>query len=120
MKAIYLLPIALLAAGCTQEKEEDDSAEVAQLYAQLQKVYVQYTDSMGQATDSASIYNVEEGLNAALRKTYQAHKPDLDQRLSQTQNDSLWALAQKYMKVREARKNLKAAPDSVAADSLAK
>lgn len=113
--------LALTCSGCIHEQEEKDDTEVRQLYGELCAAYRSYTDSLATASDTVSRLRIADALSESLRKVYASHSPDLDQQLTQGQNDTLWMLASKYMKLRNERIGSLSAPgDTVAsADSIA-
>lgn len=114
--------LSLLLAACSEERERnDENAEARQLYAELCGVYRSYTDSLECASDTVSRLRIADALSESLRKIYAAHSPDLDRELTEGQNDTLWMLTSRYMKLRNDR--LGAAmelPDTVEADSIDK
>jgi len=95
----------------------DDSQQVHRLFSELRDTYIRYTDSLSHASDSASIARAITSLDEALVKVYAKYPPNLDTRLSPSQNDTLWSLTQAYARLR-APLTHRAATDSVPSDTL--
>ncbi len=114
MKKVLILFAVPLLCACHKEVVDEDSAQVSALYSDLCGTYRAYTDSLTVACDSASLSGVEDALETALVKVYERYPADLDRKLSQAQNDSLWVLTTRYMKLRtEKHTPPPAAPDSI-------
>ncbi len=118
--AAAMAVIILAFTACKEEHKVDPVTEkVNELYKSISELYVTYTDSLAHATDSADIEGICSRLDDRIRKVYLAYPAEFDTKLSDAQNEKLWNLAQKYIKLREKRMcpKIVASTDSVASDS---
>lgn len=88
----------ITACSNNQNNTDPDANQINNLYQDLKQTYIAYTCSLQNKQDS--IPNLD-ALDNALRKTYAKYPADLDTKLSQAQNDTLWQLTQKYNKIKE-------------------
>lgn len=103
-KLIVVASMLCLLMACRKEETEDNTERVNSMYRELCETYRAYTDSMSLATDTlGTAERLEESLDTRLLKIYKKYPADFDNLLSPSQNDTLWALTQKYMKQRNLR-----------------
>lgn len=121
----YLIGVIIamsgLMAGCSQsaDKTEVSSShidEVNNLYSELKNVYKQYTDSVKLTEDSTSLMRIMDEFEEKVYNIYKRYPANLDKELSQGQNDTLWLLANEYIKVRDA--HLRPVMSVVLSDSI--
>ncbi len=106
MRKIFLIAgvLSFIFAACSEERSDNvDNEEVVQLYAELCDAYRSYSDSLECAPDTISRLRIADALSESLRNIYASHSPDLDRGLTEGQNDTLWMLTRRYMKLRNER-----------------
>lgn len=117
------LALTLLGTSCRQEEDKKvDRAQCDALYGELLATYKAYADSLnrlapGDTTGHALA--VTERFERRIKDIYWRYPMDLDQHLSETQNDTLWHYAKAYMDARQRHMRVER-PDtaSLAPDSL--
>lgn len=120
-KAFYILIIVFAAAAvasCGEESKQSkpDSRQTAELCRRIVDLYNCYSDTLELYTDSASIDSIACIFDDRLRRLYLEFPAGLDANLSEAENDSIWRVAQRYIRLRS---RMFAHPaDSLVADSL--
>lgn len=115
---ICVLPVAmlLLSAGCTRETATDDHSDADALFRESVRLLRTYTDSLAKATDSATCRRLSENLDSELTKLNFRYPANTDMSLTEGQNDTLYRLTTRYIRIRDKRISNPAAPqDSTAA-----
>lgn len=124
MKKLFYLLIVLLSfsfvySSCTDDKKEEniDRQKAHSLYCDLLTMYRTYSDSLASVNDSATFDSILFRLDKNVKKIYSAYPADLDFKITESENDTLW---QYVKKIAEARSRIVVSvkPDSLSTDSL--
>lgn len=121
---------AILAfTSCDKTEAADPEREHAHaLYKELRSVYAAYADSLEHMatahTDSTrqtdeSVSKLVERFEQRLKHVYGRYPADLDIRLTESENDSLWEIARLYIERRNNMTIHTERPDSVPGDTTA-
>lgn len=118
--ALMALIITVIMCSCSSEQKDDaQDAQADALYEELKMTYKQYSDSLVMAADSAKIDSIAMRLDDRIKKIYLKYPADLDQKISEAQNDTLWQYASGIANLRNKMKVRKIATDSIPDDSVA-
>lgn len=118
MKAAITMTAALMliAAGCTEQKQKDNHDYASEMFKKLKDAGRVYTDSMAAAKDSAAIFRLDEAYEERLARITDEFPPETDNSLSETQNEILYKLTERYVSTRKKRlRRLYSRRDSVPA-----
>lgn len=121
-RPVILLAFAasvLLAPSCGREsdKEAVSDSQAMLLYRDLRDIYSLYTDSLAQSADSALTDSIAMRLDDAVRRAYQRYPADLDMRIPQSHNDTLWGYVSRIAPLRTRFLHTQS-PDSIPSDSI--
>lgn len=117
MKATITTTVAalLLIAGCSDGKEKTTHDFAGELFGKLQEAGKRYTDSMAAAKDSTAIYRIDEEYEERLAKIADEYPAETDNNFSETQNEILYNITERYITIRKKRlDSLSSRRDSVA------
>lgn len=91
----------MISCDAKEENEKDKRAD--EMFHSLVYILKNYTDSVKQAPDSASLARLSENFEAEHRGVNMAYSIETDMSLSQGQNDTLTLLTETYVKERNKR-----------------
>ncbi len=120
-KILIIIPVlAFILYACGNRTEENRNEDVEKLYNQTFRLTKLYTDSMSQATDSASLHGLMERFDARLSELNFSVKAETDYHLDEGKNDTIFLLIDSLRRTYDHRLYHLANPlpaDSVAIDS---
>lgn len=96
--------------------EQSDTALQQQITRQLIELYTSYADTMEMYTDSVSIDSISKIFDHRIAEFYANYSIEVDASLSESQNDSIWKAAQRYIKLRNSIYAPAEKPDSLGVD----
>ncbi len=113
--------LLLVAGGCRHEQADDSRQEAHDLYMAQVNLLGKYIDSLRHAPDSAAAYSIDQRFQQALTRINMNASAELDTKLTEGENDTLFLLTERYVRLRDKKvgRSLLAPPpstDSTAAE----
>lgn len=116
----HIFPLAFLALAFSTlscgsvECEKDTDPEV--LYQELSELVKNYTDSLRSAPDSAAAAAIANRFEARLAKVNYNYPPETDFKMTEEQNDSLFAILGRFAELRNRLEKTHLTIDTVKAE----
>lgn len=109
------------AAGCSQAEHDNSRREAHKLYIKQVKLIGSYIDSLRHAPDSATVYRLDSRFQEQLTRLNMNAEAELDTKLTEGENDTLFLLTERYIKLRNRKvgkmKDIPVVTDTLATDS---
>ena len=122
MKKSFLASLAsmlLIVGGCSNPKTIDNKSESDKMFIELKELLLLYSDSLKNASDSASITNIVDRYESELTKTIYKYPAESDLQLTQGQQDTIASLTENFVSLKRLKySNLLQNNDSIATDSI--
>lgn len=113
-----ILLVLLGWSSCNKAKvNNSDESLATELYKELSATYQIYCDSLTNSNDSTDVTEVLFRLDERIRRIYDRYPADLDYKITEAQNDTLWKLVNRIADYRH-KKQIVAHVDSLFIDSL--
>ena len=109
----------LIVGGCSNPKTIDNKSESDKMFIELKELLLLYSDSLKNASDSASITNIVDRYESELTKTIYKYPAESDLQLTQGQQDTIASLTDNFVAIKRLKySNLLHGNDSIATDSI--
>lgn len=114
-----LTSLLLIVGGCNNSKTIDNKSESDKMFIELKELLILYSDSLKNASDSASIAHSIERYETELNKCIFRHPAGTDLELSAGQQDTLTMLTENFLALKRSKiQGLTMPADTVASDSV--
>ena len=114
-----LTSMLLVVGGCSNPKTIDNKSESDKMFIELKELLMLYSDSLKNASDSASITNIVDRYESELTKTIYKYPAESDLQLTQGQQDTIASLTDNFVAIKRLKySNLLHGNDSIATDSI--
>ena len=114
-----LTSLLLIVGGCNNSKTIDNKSESDKMFIELKELLILYSDSLKNASDSASITNIVDRYESELTKTIYKYRAESDLLLTQGQQDAIASLTENFVAIKRLKySNLLQGNDSIATDSI--
>ena len=114
-----LTSMLLIVGGCSNPKTIDNKSESDKMFIELKELLMLYSDSLKNASDSASITNIVDQYESELTKTIYKYPAESDLQLTQGQQDTIASLTDNFVAIKRLKySNLLHGNDSIATDSI--
>ena len=114
-----LTSMLLIVGGCSNPKTIDNKSESDKMFIELKELLLLYSDSLKNASDSASITNIVDRYESELTKTIYKYPAESDLQLTQGQQDTIASLTDNFVAIKRLKySNLLHGNDSIATDSI--
>ena len=114
-----LTSMLLIVGGCSNPKTIDNKSESDKMFIELKELLMLYSDSLKNASDSASITNIVDRYESELTKTIYKYPAESDLQLTQGQQDTIASLTDNFVAIKRLKySNLLHGNDSIATDSI--
>ena len=114
-----LTSMLLVVGGCSNPKTIDNKSESDKMFIELKELLMLYSDSLKNASDSASITNIVDQYESELTKTIYKYPAESDLQLTQGQQDTIASLTDNFVAIKRLKySNLLHGNDSIATDSI--
>ena len=114
-----LTSLLLIVGGCNNSKTIDNKSESDKMFIELKELLILYSDSLKNASDSASITNIVDRYESELTKTISKYPAESDLLLTQGQQDTIASLTENFVAIKRLKySNLLQGNDSIATDSI--
>ena len=114
-----LTSMLLVVGGCSNPKTIDNKSESDKMFIELKELLLLYSDSLKNASDSASITNIVDRYESELTKTIYKYPAESDLQLTQGQQDTIASLTDNFVAIKRLKySNLLHGNDSIATDSI--
>ena len=114
-----LTSLLLIVGGCNNSKTIDNKSESDKMFIELKELLILYSDSLKNASDSASITNIVDRYESELTKMIYKYPAESDLLLTQGQQDTIASLTENFVAIKRLKySNLLQGNDSIATDSI--
>ena len=114
-----LTSMLVIVGGCSNPKTIDNKSESDKMFIELKELLMLYSDSLKNASDSASITNIVDRYESELTKTIYKYPAESDLQLTQGQQDTIASLTENFVAIKRLKySNLLHGNDSIATDSI--
>ena len=114
-----LTSMLVIVGGCSNPKTIDNKSESDKMFIELKELLMLYSDSLKNASDSASITNIVDRYESELTKTIYKYPAESDLQLTQGQQDTIASLTDNFVAIKRLKySNLLQNNDSIATDSI--
>lgn len=114
-----LTSMLLIVGGCSNPKTIDNKSESDKMFIELKELLMLYSDSLKNASDSASITNIVDRYESEQTKTIYKYPAESDLQLTQGQQDTIASLTENFVAIKRLKySNLLHGNDSIATDSI--
>ena len=114
-----LTSLLLIVGGCNNSKTIDNKSESDKMFIELKELLILYSDSLKNASDSASITNIVDRYESELTQTIYKYPAESDLLLTQGQQDTIASLTENFVAIKRLKySNLLQGNDSIATDSV--
>lgn len=93
--------LLLVAGGCRHEQTDSSRQEAHDLYMAQVNLLGKYIDSLRHAPDSAAAYSIDQRFQQALTRINMDASAELDTKLTEGENDTLFLLTERYVRLRD-------------------
>lgn len=95
--------VVTLATACQPNHTDPRRSMANDIFRKNIRLLTLYTDSIGQATDSAAVYQMMEDYDKRLTAIYFNHLPDTDLEITEAENDTLVIMTRRLLQLRDKR-----------------
>ncbi len=112
MKKILLIVVGMITGvtvmttGCSSDETSNPSAdrtEARNLYLELRNHSNRYVDTLKSLSDSADVKALESRYEKGINDIYFRYPPDTDVDMTQGEQDTLWLLADRFIRLKQHR-----------------
>lgn len=98
LSVLFIITVSVNCSRPTDNKERDTAVALYKENINLLRIYI---DSMKNATDSATVFNIGENFDKAMVALHYAYPSNTDLNISEGENDTIILLTERLISIRD-------------------